>query len=441
MRLHYALVDDLYSMEEFEQRVQEVMDHSGGLIDEQTAAMAVVRDAGRSHIRISRIGPASSLVCVFAKVISKRGPNTFKREDGSPGLVSVLRVGDETGEIDVVLWDETAEAVQEIAAGDVMEIVGRSPREGGRREIRALDMRLAACDIKVRDVQSDVYANRESTCDRLEVLVLALFPPREFWRRDGTAGELAEAIVGGPEGCARLVSWSPDLLEGLSSGDCVAITPVNCRLDSAGRYEYSIDAGVSITPLDRSIIIPLSSIPAVTEGSGWSVAGLIGSCSKRRTFTNRNDQRSFVRNVMISDGAASIPLVLWDAHATAALAPGEEVTIYNATARIGRNGVLELHLGRSGALVLAGNEVSEREIQGTVTHNRYGLCIDDGREAFLLSAEIPAGSEIAATGTLAGERLTAVSHRKAALDYDPILARLAEVRVLLETDGPVRPPR
>ena len=53
--MHYALVSDLLTREEFEQRVEEKAESLGGIVDEITAAMLVVEDFGRSHVKIGDI--------------------------------------------------------------------------------------------------------------------------------------------------------------------------------------------------------------------------------------------------------------------------------------------------------------------------------------------------------------------------------------------------
>ena len=70
MKFHYLLVDDLLGGKEVERLVAEKVAESGDLLDERTAAMLVVKDLGRAHIRIRDLPGASSLVCFFAKVLS-----------------------------------------------------------------------------------------------------------------------------------------------------------------------------------------------------------------------------------------------------------------------------------------------------------------------------------------------------------------------------------
>jgi replication factor A1 len=53
VQFHYALVDDLVSRDEFERRIEAKMQECGDLIDDVTAAMLVVGELGRQHVKIS----------------------------------------------------------------------------------------------------------------------------------------------------------------------------------------------------------------------------------------------------------------------------------------------------------------------------------------------------------------------------------------------------
>ncbi|MGB4173830.1 MAG: hypothetical protein WBJ88_08830 [Candidatus Methanoculleus thermohydrogenotrophicum] len=133
MKFHYLLVDDLVGREEFERRVLGKVAESGNLLDARTAAMLVVKDLGRAHIRIRDLKEAPSLACFFAKVLSIGEPREFERSDGTTGLVANVMVGDETGKARLTLWDEKAGGVHELEVGDVLEILGRPKRGGGSR--------------------------------------------------------------------------------------------------------------------------------------------------------------------------------------------------------------------------------------------------------------------------------------------------------------------
>ncbi len=94
MLFHYALVDDLISKEEFERRVETKIGECGDLVDEPTAAMLVVGELGRQHVKIRGLAGKSSLFSFFGKVIDKTEPREFDRKDGEKGWVATLLAGD-----------------------------------------------------------------------------------------------------------------------------------------------------------------------------------------------------------------------------------------------------------------------------------------------------------------------------------------------------------
>ena len=79
--MHYALVSDLLSKEAFDERVDQKSASLGGLVDEVTAAMMVVDELGRSHIKIGGIPTAkTSIVSFFGKILEIKPPREFTRE-------------------------------------------------------------------------------------------------------------------------------------------------------------------------------------------------------------------------------------------------------------------------------------------------------------------------------------------------------------------------
>ncbi len=223
MLFHYALVDDLISKEEFERRVDAKIEECGDLVDEPTAAMLVVGELGRQHVKIRGLAGKSSLFSFFGKVIDKTEPKEFDRKDGEKGWVATLLTGDETGTTRVVLWDEKAGAAVDIVAGDVLEIIGRHPANSSN-EIYALALRKASCEITCSLPAPGVTGECLSTDPvDLDAVLIAQEEPRTFSRRDGSTGEMIEAVIGDTRGTARVVAWAPALLAGISPGTSLCI--------------------------------------------------------------------------------------------------------------------------------------------------------------------------------------------------------------------------
>ena len=96
VRYHYALVDDLISREEFDRRIEQKITACGNLADEVAAALLVVRDLDRSHVKIRGLRGRSSLFCFYARILACAEPKEFDRPDGNKGMVARLTVADET---------------------------------------------------------------------------------------------------------------------------------------------------------------------------------------------------------------------------------------------------------------------------------------------------------------------------------------------------------
>ena len=341
---HYALVDDLISKEEFERRVEEKIEECGDLLDEPTAAMLVVGALGRQHVRIRDLSGKSSLFCFFAKVIDKTGPKEFDRKDGEKGWVATLLVGDETGTIRVVLWDEKAGAALEIATGDVLEVIGRHPGKS-TREIYALALRKASCEITCTATAGGNGSGMSPEPVDLDVLLIGADAPRTFTRRDGTTGEMQECVIGDATGTARLIAWAPDLLRDIPPGSMIHITGAKPDRRSEGRA-YSIDETAVVRLSDAVVTVPVAPLASVGDTGFYSVTGEVKTVQEPRSFTSRDGTTSWVRNIRIGEGDEVLSVVLWGERALVPVHPGDRVEIYHAAAKPGRFGGIELGVGR-----------------------------------------------------------------------------------------------
>ena len=397
MQFHYLLVDDLIAKGEFERKVQEKVAESGDLLDERTAAMLVVRDLGRAHVRIRDLAAAPSLACFFAKVLEVGEPREFERQDGTLGIVASVMVGDETGRARLALWDEKAGGVQEIEAGDVIEVLGRPKGKGKVADVTAVAIQEASCEIICEETGPATLSG--STGD-LEVRLIAVESPRTFTRRDGSPGEMVEAVIGNEDGVFRLVAWAPAVLLGFEPGETVVIRGATAREGERG-IEYSLGEAASVTRLEQEIAVPLDTLADIEEGRSCSFAGAVVRVQPPHSFVTRNGRQSSVRNLTITDGKHEVPVVIWGEKADEHLVPGDRIEAYNATAKRGRYGDMELHLSWGSALVLHGeDEEKEVEVEGTIIATAQGISLDTGDACYLLDKELPVGYVVRARGTV-----------------------------------------
>lgn len=422
MDFHYALVDDLIGREEFETRVNERMRASGGLLDENAAALIVVEDCGRHHLRIADIVPGPSIVSFFGKVLVVGEPEEFTRQDGETGTRAALLLGDASGRIEVTLWDEKAGAVGEIEPGEVLEVIGRlAPRQGS----------VSAMALRKSPVLIDCSMETERTCASpvgtgdLSVRILGIGETRRFTRKDGTVGAMVTAVVGDLTGTARLVCWDPAVLSAVAAGDSVRISGARGAVKKGGP-EFSIGERGSVARIEEEVEVPITLIAEVTAGECVSVKGRVAAVQPPRRFQTRTGDHSYVQNLDLADDSGTVHLVLWGDLALLGPAAGDELAVYHALAKEGRNGELEISAGRGS--VVAGDRTEDDEefvFQGTTVPSALGMTVDNGTEAYLLDGDILAGQEITVTGRRQGMRIIPAAVEPVQIDRQDLEKRLA----------------
>lgn len=424
MLFHYALVDDLITREEFERRVATKIDECGDLVDEPTAAMMVVGELGRAHVKIRGLGAKSSLFSFFGKVIDKTEPKEFDRADGEKGWVATLLLGDETGTTRVVLWDEKAGAALDTAVGDVLEVIGRHPGKN-MQEIYALALRKAGCEITC--ATSPGGAKLSAGPEDLDAVLLAVEPVRTFTKRDGSTGQMVEAVIGDARGTARLVAWMPELLAGLPAGSTVHISDAKPGNRSEGR-DYSIDEKSTVTVTDTIVTVPFSPLKSVADTGFYSVKGTVTQVRQPRSFTTRERTTSWVRNVVIGDGDEELRIVLWGESALVPVSPGDPVEIYHAAAKPGKFGGIELNAGRGSVFRVPTETVRPITFSGTIIAGPGCLFIDNDTERYLVEGTFIHGSEVKVTGILKGSRIIPERAEPVLFDTESILYDVLQFR-------------
>ncbi|MDD1728788.1 MAG: OB-fold nucleic acid binding domain-containing protein [Methanospirillum sp.] len=424
VRYHYALVDDLISREEFDRRIEAKIEACGNLTDDVTAALMVVRDLDRSHVPIKGLRGRSSLFCFYAKVLACSEVKEFDRPDGNKGLVARLTVADETGQTDLVFWDEQAAAIREsFEIGEVLEVIGRHGKS--LKEILPLNLRKTHVEINCGMTPKE---HKQPERKDFDLLIISLQPAKSFTRRDGTSGEMISGIVGDTAGTARLLCWDAAMLTGCTPGTAVTAAGALEKEGDFGGREIVIDENTVLTPAEQRPDIPHILLGEVKPDQTVTVSGNLVQVQPPRPFTRRDGTPSWVRNVRISDGTATLPLVIWDDEASRPLLPGEKVIIYHVPARVGRTGETELSLGRGSCLLIVPDGPGEPvTIDGTIIDTPEGKVIDDGVQSFLVEGPYPHGAEIILQGVVSKKRLFVTGNRQSELSVETLRANLNEL--------------
>lgn len=404
MKFYYELVDDLLGREEFAKLVESKINDSGGILEDHVAAMLVLKDLGRAHQKVARLDKGASFVLFFGKIIEKSGPRVFKKEGGDSGFVSEIIVGDETGNARLLLWGDMARGVEEVDQGDVVEVLARFKSKD--REFPQLSV------IALKESSSEIRclnpAPSGDTAPALHNITVKLVAVRykKFMRKDGSDAEYIDVLAGNESGVFRLLCWTPELIEGIQAGDNVVVE--NAILKSKrGVEEYQIDENTVISKIDRQVEIAFTGTNEVSAGGHYSVRGRVTKVLPPRNFTRQNGEESWVRTITISDESGELPVVMWGDLAVLHIVRKDFVTLYNAIAKNGRSGGVELNTTGSSTVEVRNDEpASGVSIKGTVVRSSIGYTIDNGAECYVLSTPLKNGSEVLIEGQLSRKIIT-----------------------------------
>lgn len=132
------------SDEEIEEKVKQKLDKLSGLISKEGAAHIVANELGvklfpdsqKKRYKIKEIMAGLRGVEVVGRIAKKYETRTFNK-NGREGKVASLLLGDETGVLRVVLWDENhIKQVEQMQENDIIKIVNAYSKENqGFREV------------------------------------------------------------------------------------------------------------------------------------------------------------------------------------------------------------------------------------------------------------------------------------------------------------------
>jgi len=220
--------------------------------------------------RVEDLTMGASDVDLLGVILDTDTVRTFDRDDGSEGKVSNLTVGDETGRVRVTMWDDTADRVEELAAGETVEIVDGYVRErdgdlelhvGSRGAIETVD-----ADVEYVPETTDIADLELDDVVDIAGGVIETSEKRTFDRDDGSQGQVRNVRIKDETGEIRVALWGDKADRDIDLADRVAFTDVEIQdgwqddLEASAGWRSSVsvleqanggDGGPSIGSADR----------------------------------------------------------------------------------------------------------------------------------------------------------------------------------------------
>jgi len=377
--------------EEIHQLINKKMDELGEFVTELGAAHIVAREMGvdlsseptakeQSVIRIDQLVPDLNNVSLLGRIVRLYDSHSFKRKDGTDGVLQSIIIEDKTGSIRIVFWDEKAGDLQKsnCKTGDPIRIFNGYTRSGrdGSTEVHLgtrsqLQIRPSGIkDEELPDFKSTYSKIQEIKGNEIDVSVRGKITQiddiLEFERSDGSKGQKQGLIIGDETGEIYINFWNEKVerLEDFTLGEIVEVVGLATKIGLRGFVELHSNRFTSISKLTgtKDIVVKkgligsmkglddqLIKINQISEVNKLvSIKGLIIDVSTLHEFSRENGSKGKVRNITITDNTGIIRIVLWDDKTQ--LVNEDDInklfTIFNGFTRKGRFEEIEIHCGK-----------------------------------------------------------------------------------------------
>lgn len=360
--------------------IEEEKRRAGGLLTDEAAAHIVASTLGarsgrrvEAEMKIGRLTSGLGDVSITGRVIHIFPPKRFVRRDGREGKVVRMLLGDGTGSVRVVLWDEKADLISagKVQPGKIVRILHGYTRER-QGEVEVNVGRRGELYMEPMGVKPEEYPPLEEfflepggvhEAGRVNLIgvVVEKSPVSTFMRRDGQEGRVMRMRLSDLKGGeVTLVLWD-DRVEDVGEvevGTRLKIVEGRARRRVDGRIEVHIskstwvevvEEGVEITTLSRR-----RKIGEIRAGMrDINLLARVVGIGRIRTFERRDGSEGRVASLLLQDDSGSVRLSLWDddVDLVERVREGDTIYVERAYAREGLGG-LSLSLGSGGRVAI-----------------------------------------------------------------------------------------
>lgn len=189
--------------------------------------------------------------------------------------------------------------------------------------------------------------------------VTSILGIRDFTRKNGTKGKVANLQISDKSGRCKLVLWDTKQVELVENRKIDVGTKLKIVNGKVKKSQFGLEISIRhrslliIEPEDFPIELEEIKLKKFTDlkdiklNKNLNVCGTIINKSRTRIFTRRDGSNGFVSDITIFDGTANATVILWNKKAKEIenFDVGDNIEIINCYAKE-RNGNLEIHTSR-----------------------------------------------------------------------------------------------
>ena len=299
----------------------------------------ILQDNGpeRPSLKIDDLIPGLNNVSLKAKILRIGELREFERKEGGIGKVLRMRIGDETGTCNLVVWDEKTASLADLCEGDNVAVTAAYTKAG----LNGLEVHIG---------QKGKVEVLPECLSALKGRIIRTFDPIDFTTSDGRRGRVVAFVVK-CERPQKVLIWNPSnqILSKIKEGATIEIFGGIIKKDFTGEIELHVnnENGVKIDLEEMERVLERKAtrlFEIKKEESDLEVEGVIENDPE---LVTTQTGKKYCR-ILLRDQEIVLPVIFWNEKAVKikqSARPGMLLRIDGCSAKFGPNG-LELMVNR-----------------------------------------------------------------------------------------------
>ena len=325
-------------------------------IDPEDMPNSDLPEFGELFTPLANLAIGSNQVNAVGLVQSEPRHYTFNKDERTGSVLRVL-IGDESGSMALVAWNERAEELRELKTGAILRALNarvRQDRNGGpelhvesRSQVQVLGTAPPYLKLPVTKTYKITELPSRGSVN-LTAAILMIGAAQEIKRPSGETTRVARLLISDGTGIISLSLWDDkaDVAASLREGDVIEIAAASIRerngevmlsLGRSGKLQKSMTESVYVREATKLGAIQQSKGLVIVEGN------ITDTPMARQIVTEKGENVSLA-SFTLRDDTAARRVTLWRDQAASAekLKPGTRVRIEGVRVRTGLTGDFEL---------------------------------------------------------------------------------------------------
>jgi replication factor A1 len=244
---YYKKIEDLINKDDFDNEIKRIQKETDNLFDENISALLIVDKYGRNNsynfnISSLEVGIEATII---GKVVDVGEIRQFKKKNGGHGKVINLKIMDNTGGCNIVLWDQDVDFIKSnnVKNGTYLKIINGQVKNGND----GVEINIGRWSL-IELIKNNKFNNNTNIINEyISGRILEIMPSRAYFKSNGDYGFCTTVKIKEKNQIKKLIIWDEKVkeIQKFKTGDLVSFENIENK-NNNGKIEKHINSNVII---------------------------------------------------------------------------------------------------------------------------------------------------------------------------------------------------